>query len=183
VQSSSQSNAARFAILDDAIQEAREAIELLLNKAISAIKSEGQAYIVDFGRLGMGLENTQRAVADLSESNHANFQVATRDIRQAVLDSAMSMAESHANLLQITARGLETNIIKSFTSALEQHARDIRTRQGRAAGDEAAEQDVSTYDENSCPSDCFLPIDTSSGESKVVKSFYDKCLAGMLVWI
>ena len=181
MQSSSQSNATRFTILDDAIQEARAAIELLLNNAISAIKSEGQAYIVDFGCLNKGLENTQRAVADLYESNHTNVQVATRDIRQAILDSAMSTAESHANLLQITAKGLETNIIKSFTSVLEQHARDIRNRQGRAAGNEAGEQNISTDDENTCPSDYFLPIDTSSSESNVVKSFYDKCLAVMLV--
>jgi len=85
------------------------------------VDTEGQARRDDLNRLDQGLEQTRRAVAELSESNRAGIQIATREIKKVSLESAKSTANTHATLFHTTVQDLETKITQCLTAVLARH--------------------------------------------------------------
>jgi hypothetical protein len=116
MQATCQSATAQSRLLDEAITRTQGTVKLSSGQIQNLLESQGQAYRVHIGRLGEGIKQTQRAIADLSESGISEMQVATHDIKQAFSNTATSIAESNTALIEAMAQDVEARITKSTLS-------------------------------------------------------------------
>jgi hypothetical protein len=168
----------QFRLLGEAIQKAQEALEESGARIQSSIEFEGKTYRKDLVRLDEGLERTQRAIADLSESSKFGMQIATRDIKHALSTTITSVTTSQAVFLQTMAQDLENKITNSFTSALQQYGRTLQHRNGRALVEEDGEKQLVVDEKQYQPpkASTTLAIRNSTQPTQV---FFRECLAQM----